>query len=82
MPVWGQPNEDRGVDISQKLSMPIGRPDFKFKLLAVGNHKGAEGIERRSPVVAQRLFSSLVVTFPDKEGGSRWYRFILYKPGA
>ncbi len=81
MPVWAQPDEDRGVDQTQEFPLGIGFKDLKFELLAVGDHRGAEGIKPRSEVTTQQLLNSSVVTIPDEEEGSMWYRFALHKPG-
>lgn len=80
MPKWGKPGEERGFDETKPYPLPVGKLDFKLKLLAVGTKKGCQGIERRDPVSLRTRRGALVVSIPDHRSGSRWYRFRLYRP--
>jgi len=80
MPQWGKPGEERGFDETKPYPLPVGKLDFKLDLLAVGTKKGCQGIERRDPVSLRTRSGALVVSIPDHNYGSRWYRFRLYRP--
>ncbi len=80
MPVWGKPAEERGRDMTQVLPLKIDTAKLQLQLLAIGPKPGGNTMEKRDPVTLQRVGKNLIVTIPDHQGGSRWYRFALREP--
>jgi len=102
-PSWGKPDGHRAADRTHIYPLDIGPiHDLRLELVAIGLQRGAEGIERRSPItthhartvktspdpgpngnaMGQVVAQAVVFTFPDPEGGHRWYRFRLTRGPA
>lgn len=81
MPVWGNPQLERGNDITQPAALAVGQLNFTFELLAVRSQRGDAGIDNRDEVKVSNTESEIVVDITDGQGGSRWYTFRL-KRGA
>lgn len=77
MPEWTKPDEPRGCDKSDVYPIPFGTMNLELELLAVGEKRGATGIEERSPISMRMQEGDLLVVVPDPEWGPRWYRFVL-----
>jgi hypothetical protein len=78
-PRWGIPANRRCHDQTElaKFSVPAVER-LKFELIAVGQPRGAEGINRRDPVTSRHEGAELVVSIPDRNSGWQWYRFRIY----
>ncbi|MDF1814362.1 MAG: hypothetical protein P1V20_19310 [Verrucomicrobiales bacterium] len=79
-PNWDEGQKERGHDISATNRMEMIPELLRYELLAIGNHRGSTDIESRSPTsghydVKDDVF---IVSIPDNEGSSRWYRFKLF----
>jgi hypothetical protein len=79
MPEWGKPSEYRGRDETKPLPLPVGTTNFRLELQAVGGEKGCQGIQNRDPVTLRSEGENQVVSIPDSQRDSRWYRFRLYR---
>jgi len=79
-PRYEENRQDRGTDTSAVYRMPLFPEMMKFELLAVGPEKDSNGVERRSPISERRSDKDYVLTIPDNDGGSRWYKIRLYYP--
>ncbi|MCX5655693.1 MAG: hypothetical protein NTY65_13725, partial [Planctomycetota bacterium] len=79
MPQWGRPEQERGQDETKPLLLLVGKATFKLELQAVGTEKGCKGIENRDPPILRSEGENQVVSIPDRQFGSSWYRFRLYR---
>ncbi|MEM1294793.1 MAG: hypothetical protein AAGH89_05465 [Verrucomicrobiota bacterium] len=81
-PNWEESRKDRGRDASAVRRQPMIPDLLQFQLLAIGPHQGSTGIEERSPIANgyNEEDERYVVTIPDGQSSSRWYRFRLFYP--
>ena len=79
MPKWRSSDQDGGYDRSELPPVTLSGPldDYDFELVAVGPERDAWDIEKRSPVTTRRTTDEIILEFPDREPGGKWYRFEL-----
>ena len=68
----------RGADRTEPLAINLKKLDFRIKVISITNKRGQTGIAKRSPIKLRHEKEKLVVSIPDPQGGSMWYRFMLY----
>jgi len=51
---------------------------LKSELIAVGQPRAVEGINRRDPVTSRHEGGEFIVSIPDRNSGWQWYRFRIY----
>jgi hypothetical protein len=75
----GKNGAARGDDQSNPNPLPQAvKPDkLDFKLLAVTQARAMEGIDVRDPIKIVMVGDELSITIPDRQIGSRWYKFVL-----
>ena len=78
-PRWGKSRELRGRDKTEMNRINLGSIDLEFELIAVTQHRGETGIEQRSEIATKVDRNDFVITIPDPEPGSRWYKFVVRK---
>jgi hypothetical protein len=78
MPKWKQPGSD-GPDTSEIFKIPIGRPDYKFSVIAISESRDSTEIQKRTPVTMKTNNNEEVITIPDLEYEARWYTIKLYR---
>lgn len=78
-PVWNKNAEDRGDDQCSPYALTqTVKPDkLNFKLLAVTQARAMEGVDVRDPIKIVMVGDELSITIPDRQIGSRWYKFVL-----
>jgi hypothetical protein len=78
-PTWSKPG-DRGHDKSSVYPLNFD-PALKFRveLVACGKQPGGSQIEKRDPIEAESAGGEVVVTIPDHQVGSRWYRLRIFE---
>jgi hypothetical protein len=79
IPLWGQPNQERGNDQSALLALPIGDVNLGFELVAVGLNRGDKGIIPRSRIQSRSEADKFVIAIPDKDNGSLWYTIRVFR---
>jgi hypothetical protein len=85
MPQWHHPEEEAGYDQTKLLKLTIGKLNFNCEVVAVGGSKlvkspdGIQGIEKRDPVTISTRGDEQVVSIPDHQSGSKWYRLRLFR---
>jgi hypothetical protein len=76
-PVWDDGGKPRGAAKSDVYPLPLDPSRLQFQLLAIGNARGATGIQKRSAAVVKLEGDELTILIPDPERDSRWYAFAL-----
>jgi hypothetical protein len=75
-PRWAHPDKRRGPDESEPLELHIGPvSDCRVTVLSVTNERDQSGIDKRDPVEVRRDGDGFVISIPDQQLDSRWYRF-------
>jgi len=77
-PRWEEPRKNSGGDESAAYRLATVPELLKFELLAVTIARGESGVEQRSPIQTAYQDGRFIVSIPDSENDSRWYRFRLY----
>jgi hypothetical protein len=75
MPDW-LPDQG-GFQKSQPTEVAFGTIDLEYRLQAITDDRGEKGLLRRTPITAKTQNGEFVVDIPDKEGGAKWYKFLL-----
>lgn len=76
-PVWDDGGKPRGAAKSDVYALPLDPSRLQFQLLAIGNVRGATGIQKRTAAVVKMEGDELTILIPDPERDSRWYAFAL-----
>ena len=77
MPRWGKPDQERGTDKTDLLSITLPTLELKAEVVAISREKGGEGMERRTPIDVKQYGSEIQIAVPDPEPGARWYRLVF-----
>jgi hypothetical protein len=79
MPTWSKPGE-RGHDKSSAYPLNLNATlNYKVELVACGKQPGGSQIEKRDPIQAETAGGEIVITIPDHQLGSRWYRLRIFE---
>lgn len=73
-PQWQNPAE-RGHDRSDPFPLRVGTvANLQVELIGCSDRRGEQRVNKRDPIRAQVVDNEFVVTIPDNQGGSQWYR--------
>ncbi|MBN2712620.1 MAG: hypothetical protein JXR97_09365 [Planctomycetes bacterium] len=78
MPKWSKGD---GFSYSDVCEISLPYEGYTVKLVNASVEKGKDVIEPRTPVEAKKIGEEFVVTIPDKQGGSCWYKIALIPTG-
>jgi len=73
------PKRNAGNDRSDLLPLPLGTLNFDFEVLAITQQRGQRGIDKRDPVTLRSQDGQQILSIPDRQLGSRWYRVRLFR---
>ncbi len=83
-PVWKIPENQNAADVSEPYALALGAPlNFAVQIVAIGGNPGVKdfasvtGVEQRDPVTIRSEGMNQVVSIPDTQNGSKWYRLKL-----
>ncbi|MDB5324316.1 MAG: hypothetical protein JWN40_5947 [Phycisphaerales bacterium] len=75
-----KPKWTSGSNVSDTFSMKIGNiADFKVELVACGDDRGTDTMDKRTPIRTEVVNGEFVVTIPDGEAGAKWYRMRIFR---
>jgi len=75
-----KPKWKSGSHVSDTFSMKIGSiADLKIELVACGDERGGDTIDKRTPIRTEVVDGEFVVNIPDGEGGAKWYRIRIFR---
>ena len=75
MPEWLPDQGDSQK--SQPTEVAFGTIELEYRLQAITDDRGDKGLLRRSATSGKVQNGEFVVDIPDKEGGAKWYKFLL-----